>query len=81
MKKRFVGPANPGRNDAGERVPDLGHEINVRGRYLGNVKAGEVIEIPDELCAGSKDDPAPVWPSGLWEDVKDAAPKTKKGED
>lgn len=80
MRKRFIGPANPGRNDAGERVPDVGHEVNVKGRYLGNVKAGDVLDVPDELCRGTKDDPAPVWPAALWEDVKDS-PKTKKGED
>ena len=79
MRKRFIGPANPGRDEAGERVPDLGHEINVRGRYLGNVKAGDVLDVPDDLCAGTKDDPAPVWSAELWEDVKDA-PKSKKGE-
>ena len=78
MRKRFIGPANPGRDEAGEKV-DLGHEINVRGRYLGNVKAGDVLDVPDDLCAGTKDDPAPVWPAELWEDVKDA-PAKKKGE-
>ncbi|MFI0484887.1 hypothetical protein [Actinomadura sp. 9N215] len=81
MRKRFIGPANPGRDEAGKPVPDLGHEINVRGRYLGNVKAGEVLDVPDELCAGTKDDPAPVWPQQLWEDVTGAPAKTKKGED
>lgn len=75
MKKRFIGPANPGTD--GE---DHGHEVNVRGRYVGNVKPGEVLEIPDELCAGTDDDPAPVWPAGLWEDVKDV-PAKKKGDD
>jgi hypothetical protein len=67
VKKRFIGPANPGPG----RV-DLGHEVNVRGRYIGNVKPGEVIEVPDELCAATADDPAPVWPAELWEDVSDA---------
>lgn len=80
MRKRFIGPANPGRDEAGEKV-DLGHEVNVRGRYVGTVKAGEVIDIPDELCAGTPDDPAPVWPEGLWEDVKDAPAKNKRGEE
>ena len=79
MKKRFIGPANPGRDEAGERV-DLGHEVNVRGQYIGNVRSGEVLDIPDALCAGTDDDPAPVWPAELWEDVADAPVKVKKGE-
>lgn len=74
MKKKWIGPPNPGPD--GE---DLGHEVNVAGRYVGNVKPGDVLEVPDELCAGTDDNPAPVWAGSLWEDVK--SPAKKKGED
>lgn len=80
MKKRFVGPANPGLDEQGKPCADVGHEVNVAGRYVGNVKSGDVIDVPDELVAGTEDAPAPVWSGELWEDVKDS-PKAKKGED
>lgn len=81
MRKRFVGPANPGTDpDTGQWVDDLGHEVNVAGQYAGRVKSGDVLDIPDHLTAAPKDGPAPVWSAELWEDVKDS-PKTKKGDD
>lgn len=81
MRKRFVGPANPGVDpDTGKWVDDLGHEVNVAGQYVGRVKSGEVLDIPDGLAGGGKGTPAPAWSAELWEDVKDS-PKTKKGED
>lgn len=81
MRKRFTGPANPGVDpDTGEWSDDLGHEVNVAGRYLGRVKAGDVLEVPDDLTARGKGAPAPAWSAELWEDVKDS-PKSKKGED
>lgn len=86
MKKRFIGPANPGvAPDTGKWSDDLGHEVNVLGRYLGRVRSGDVLDVPGDLAAGSKDEPAPVWSSALWEDVADKpavkAAAGKKGED
>jgi hypothetical protein len=84
MRKRFIGPANPGADpETGQWVDDLGHEVNVAGRYLGRVKAGDVLDIPDDLATGTKENPPPVWSAALWEDVADkAAAKTvKKGDD
>jgi len=82
MKKRFIGPANPGPD--GE---DLGHEINVRGRYVGKARAGEVIDVPDELCQDVRDpktkavvDAAPVWPAELWEDAADEPDQVRPAE-
>lgn len=74
MKIKFIGPANPGPDG------DLGHEVNVRGRYLGTVRPGDVLDVPDELCRGTDDDPAPVWAPSLWEAVKDAPAAAKKKE-
>lgn len=79
MKKRFIGPPNPGPDGT-----DLGHDVRVRDVAVGNVKSGEVIEIPDELCQPvyDRDDPskvdvpAPVWSQELWEDVKASAKKS-----
>lgn len=73
MRKRFIGPANPG--ESGE---DLGHEVNVAGRYIGTVRPGEVLEVPDELLVGTGEDPAPVWSPELWEDVEDVNGSPKK---
>lgn len=80
MKKRFIGPPNPGGPD-GE---DQGHEVRVGGRSFGIVKSGEVLEIPDEEWKQLVDDhkaekcPLPVWSDELWEDVA-AATSGKKG--
>lgn len=82
MRKRFVGPANPGADPAtGQWVDDLGHEVNVAGQYVGHVKSGDVLDVPDDLAAGTQESPAPVWPVELWEDVKDSPKIKKKGED
>lgn len=85
MKKRFVGPANPGVDpDSGEWSDDLGHEVNVLGRYLGRVRPGDELGVPADLATGSKDAPAPTWSSELWEDVADkpaTKTATKKGDD
>lgn len=73
MKKKWIGPPNPGLDGT-----DLGHEIAVRGEYVGNVKPGDVLDVPDELCADvfAADGKtllvaAPAWSSELWEDVQE----------
>lgn len=80
MRKRFIGPENPGPDGA-----DLGHEVIVSGHKLGNVKHGEVLEVPDTewdaLVAEHEaaNCPLPVWAEDLWEDVK-ASAKRKDGD-
>lgn len=75
MKKKWIGPPNPGPDG------DLGHEIAVRGSYVGNVRPGDVLDVPDELCTDvmTADGkavlvPAPAWSAELWEDVQETAP-------
>ncbi|SEG44901.1 hypothetical protein SAMN04489712_105277 [Thermomonospora echinospora] len=68
MRKKFVGPVNPGPDGK-----DMGHDVVIGGRSLGNVKRNDVIEVPADIA---QMDPAPVWPEGLWED----APAKKKSE-
>lgn len=89
MKKKWIGSVNPGHHpETGEWHDDLGHDVTVRGQYVGNVKPGDVIDIPDELCEPvmktgpdgkpAVDDPAPSWPSSLWEDVPAKPTANKK---
>jgi hypothetical protein len=74
VKKKFIGPANPGPDGQ-----DMGHDLVVAGRSLGTVRSGDVIEVPADLAAS---DPPPQWPDGLWEDVADkTARKKSEGED
>lgn len=79
MKFKFIGPPNPGPD--GE---DHGHDVVVRGRFVGNVVAGGEIDVPDDLLADVKDkdgnvlDPAPVFAESLWQPVAKAA--AKKGD-
>jgi hypothetical protein len=70
MQKRYIGPANPDGPDG----DDAGHEVLVAGRKLGNVKHGDVIDVPDDLVQEV------AWPESEWEDVKAAAPAKRKSE-
>lgn len=86
MKKRFIGPPNPGVDDAGKPVDDVGHEVLVAGRKFGTVRSGEVLDIPDEAWGElvaeheAADCPLPEWSADLWEDVRTSARKKGEGE-
>lgn len=69
MQKRFIGPANPGPD--GE---DQGHDVLVAGHQLGNMRHGDVLDVPDELAD------AVAWPESQWEDVKASGRSSKKSE-
>lgn len=80
MKKKFVGPPNPGPDGA-----EQGHEVVVAGRSFGLVKPGEVVELPDELVAPRLDPktkavkwPGVEFPAALWEDVAERPKQEKK---
>jgi hypothetical protein len=69
MKVRWVGPPNPGPDGQ-----EAGHDVTVAGREFGNVKPGDVVDVPDELAAQV------VFPPTLWEPVKAAKAVKKDGD-
>lgn len=73
MKKRYIGPENPEPvfDEAGQETGsrDAGHEVLVAGNKLGNVRHGDVLDVPDDLAQEV------AWPEALWEDVKAPAPR------
>lgn len=79
MRKKFVGPPNPGPDGA-----ELGHDVMVNGTEF-KVKPGDVIDVPDEAVAERRDPktkavtwPGVEFPAELWEDAP--AESKKKGE-
>lgn len=74
MRKRWVGPANPGPDGA-----EQGHDVLVNGRLIATgVKPGDIVDIPDELVAPTKGWPGVEFPAELWEDAPDG--KRMKGD-
>jgi hypothetical protein len=78
MRKKWIGPPNPGADGQ-----EQGHDVLVNGRLIARgVKPGEVVDIPDDLVTPTKDWPGVQFPEPLWEDAPaEAAAKALKKKD
>lgn len=75
MRKKFIGPPNPGPGGV-----EQGHDLSVAGQQY-HVKPGEVIDFPDELVKATDDWPGVAFPESLWEDAPAEKSRAKKSND